>query len=211
MYMGIAVTSYSTSFFAPTVIHQLGYSAVNAQLMAVPVFVVAAVISVSVGFLADHIKHRFSFIILGCFVATIGYAIMLSQHTVSVGARYFALFAIATGGFLAQPIAIVWLSNNLAGHYKRAVGSAVQIGFGNASGLIASNIFLPAEAPEYPAGYGTSFGLVWLCGIAAVAMLVLLYRENQKRDRGERDSRLEQPQEEVQNMGDHHPAFRFTY
>ncbi|KAL6244531.1 hypothetical protein RBB50_008773 [Rhinocladiella similis] len=211
MYMGIATTSYSTSFFAPTVIHQLGYSAVNAQLMAVPVFVVAAVISISVGFMADHIKHRFGFIMLGCFVATVGYAIMLSQHTVSVGARYFALFAIAAGGFISQPIAIVWLSNNLAGHYKRAVGSAVQIGLGNASGLIASNIFLPAEAPEYPAGYGTSFGLVWLCGISAIAMLALLYRENHKRDKGERDYRLELSQEEVQNMGDHHPAFRFTY
>lgn len=211
MYMGVAVTSYSTSFFAPTVIHQLGYSAVNAQLMAVPVFVVAAVISISIGFLADHIRHRFGFIMLGCLVATVGYSILLSQTTVSVGARYFALFAVAAGGFIAQPIAIVWLSNNLAGHYKRAVGSAVQIGIGNASGLIASNIFLPSEAPKYRAGFGTSFAMAWLCGISAIAMLLVLYRENRKRDRGERDYRLERPQEEVRNMGDDHPAFRFTY
>jgi hypothetical protein len=34
--------------------------------------------------------------------------------------------------------------------------------------------------------------------------------ENKKRDRGERDDRLSLPKEELENLGDDHPEFRFT-
>ncbi|KAF7631967.1 hypothetical protein AFLA_012813 [Aspergillus flavus NRRL3357] len=38
-------------------------------------------------------------------------------------------------------------ANNLSGNYKRAVGLAIQVGFGNIGGIIASNIFNRDDAP----------------------------------------------------------------
>ncbi|KAK5051015.1 hypothetical protein LTR84_003574 [Exophiala bonariae] len=189
----------------------MGYTSVSAQVMSIPIFAVAGVLSVSTGLLADRLKHRFGFAMLGCLITTVGFAILLSMMSVPVGARYFALFAITSGSYITLPITIVWLSNNLAGHYKRAVGSAMQLGIGNAGGIIAGNIFLPKQAPTYPVGFGVGLACVWLCGLSCAAMLFILMRENKLRETGQRDYRLQESADEVRNMGDDHPSFRFTY
>jgi hypothetical protein len=99
----------------------------------------------------------------------------------------------------------------MGGHLKRGVSSALQIGLGNCGGIVASNIYLPKQRPRYPVGFGVSLGLVWLCGFSAIVFLLLIRSENKKRDRGEHDHRLNAPPEEVENLGDDHPGFRFTY
>ena len=148
---------------------------------------------------------------IGILVATIGYAILLAQEYVSVAAKYVALYLVVTGGYVTQPITLVWLANNLGGHYKRSIGTAMQIGFGNCGGILASIIFVAAEAPRYPTGYGVSLALLWLCAAACTGFFISLRRENRKRDRGERDHRLGLPKHELDNLGDDHPQFRFTY
>jgi hypothetical protein len=105
---------------------------------------------------------------------------------------------------------VVWLNNNLGGHYKRGVGAAIQLSIGNCSGIVASNIFLPAQAPRYLLGYGLGLGFVWLCVLAACVFNFWIRRENKIRDAGGRDDRLDLPEEERNNLGDDHPSFRFT-
>lgn len=145
---------------------------------------------------------------VGVTVATVGYIILLCQQRVSTGVQYFALFLIVSGGYITQPVTLAWLSNNVSGHYKRSIASAMQVGFGNCGGIVASNIFLASEEPLYHTGYGTSLALVWVCGIACTVMFFGVLHENKKRDRGDRDWRLDQS--DIGNMGDDHPAWRFT-
>lgn len=99
----------------------------------------------------------------------------------------------------------------MGGHLKRGVSSALQIGVGNCGGIIASNIYLQKQKPRYPVGFGVSLGLVWLCGCSAIVFLVLIKLENKWRSQGRRDHRLNAPSEEVDNLGDDHPSFKFTY
>lgn len=87
----------------------------------------------------------------------------------------------------------------------------MQIGIGNCGGLVASNIFLESQAPHYPLGFGLSLGLVWLCGFSAIIMLFFLRAENKKRDAGKRDYLNNLPADELDNLGDGHPNFRFSY
>lgn len=134
---------------------------------------------------------------------------LLCQDSIPVGARYAAIFLIVTGGYMCQPVCIAWVNNNMAGHYKRSVSSAMMIGFGNAGGIVASNIFITSQAPAYPTGYGTSLALIWLCAICCTIFFFGVRRENKKRERGDRDYRLEC--EDADNLGDDHPHFRFTY
>ena len=211
MYFGVVTTGYSTSFFTPTILKQLGWTSVKAQVYSIPIYIVAAVFALLTALATDAARHRYAFIMAGVALATVGYGILLNTKSVSVGARYFALYAITTGGYMAQPITMGWLSNNVAGHYKRAVSSAMQIGIGNLGGIVASNVYLTNQAPTYPAGYGTSLGCLWLCGLAATVMLVGLMFENKARNAGKRDWRYNIPAEERDNMGDDHPSFRFTY
>ncbi|KAH8822078.1 major facilitator superfamily domain-containing protein [Xylogone sp. PMI_703] len=211
MYLGIVTTSYSGAFFTPTVLQQLGWTSVRAQIMSIPTFVVAAICALSSAMLSDKLKHRLAFIIGGCLLATIGYVILLNMHHVKVGVRYFALYAIVAGGYIAQPIALIWLSNNVAGHYKIAIAPAMQVGLGNCGGTIASNVFIESQAPTYPLGFGLGLGLVWLCACSATMFLFYIHRENRLRDEGKQDERYNLPEDEQNNLGDDHPSFRFTY
>lgn len=137
MYLGIVTTSYSGSFFTPTILKQLGWTSIRAQVMSIPIFIFATVCALSAALLSDKLKHRYGFIVVGCLFSTIGYVILLNMHRVNVGVRYFALFTIVGGGYIAQPITLVWMSNNVAGHYKVGISAAMQVGFGNIGGIIA--------------------------------------------------------------------------
>lgn len=211
MYMGIVNTGYSTSFFIPTILHQLGWTAVYAQVLTIPIYIASFVVAVITAVCTDRLRHRYAFIMVGIVTSTIGYAVLLAQEFVPVGAKYFALYMVVIGGYIAQPIILVWVTNNMGGHYKRSISTAMQVGFGNVGGIIASNIFINQEAPLYQTGYGTSLGLLWLCGLASTAFLIGLRKENRKRERGERDDRYSFPMEELENLGDDHPRFRFSY
>lgn len=179
--------------------------------MSVPVYIAAAVLTLFTALASDRLEHRFLFALGGCLIATVGYIIFLIQIQVPTGAKYLALFAVTGGGFIAQPIFIGWLSNNMSGHYKQAVASAVQIGFGSCGGLVASNIFLASEAPLYQTGYGTYLGFIWMSLLSSIGFLLVLWCENRKREQGKRDYVLDFNRDEIDNLGDDHPHFRFTY
>ncbi|KMU78893.1 hypothetical protein CISG_07410 [Coccidioides immitis RMSCC 3703] len=191
MYFGIVNTGYATSFFTPTILNQLGWTAIMAQVMSIPVFVVATVVTLVCAVISDRMRHRYAFTLLGCGVATIG---------VSVGVRYMAVFMVTAGGFVAQPVVMAWVSNNMGGHYKRSIASSMQIGFGNSGGLVASNVFLSSEKPGYPTGFGTSLGLVWICVLSCTAFFWWCRRENRIRDAGGRDYRFSLPEDELNNI-----------
>lgn len=127
MYLGVVTTSYAGALFTPTILKQLGWTSVHAQVMSIPIFAVATVLALTVAVISDKLHHRFGFIMAGCVLATIGYIILLNMHHVKVGVRYFALYAVISGGYIAQPVTLVWISNNMSGHYKRSVSSAVGI------------------------------------------------------------------------------------
>lgn len=138
MYLGIVTTGYAGSFFTPTILKQLGWTSLRAQYMSIPIYIFSTCCTLGSAILSDKLRHRFWFIIGGCLVATIGYVILLNMHKVVVGARYFALFCVISGGFVAQPVTLVWVSNNVSGHYKRSISSAMMIGWGNTGGIVAS-------------------------------------------------------------------------
>jgi hypothetical protein len=86
----------------------------------------------------------------------------------------------------------------------------MQIGLGNMGGIVASNIFITSQAPRYPVGYGVSLAMLIMCCAACTVFFFGLKVENKKRDQGLRDSRFQEGERELRNMGDDHPDFRFN-
>ena len=186
----------------------MGFKAEEAQVRTIPVYVVATATCLAGAYLADRVRHRYSFTMVGIIIATVGYILLLTQERLTVAVKYFALFLIVSGGYITQPLVLGWLSNTESGHYKRSVSSAVQIGVGNLGGIVASNIFLEYQKPLYPIGLGVSLGMMWLCGLSCTILYLGAVRENRKRDRGERDWRLQEP--DADNLGDDHPHWRYA-
>jgi len=208
MYMGIVNTGYAGSFFIPTIINELGYSAAAAQVRSIPIFIVATIVSLIVAWVTDMVRHRFAFCILGLVIASVGYIILLCQENLSVGPKYFASFLITPGGFITQPIILAWVQNCMSGHYKRSITAAMTVGFGNIGGIIAANVFFDSEKPRYTTGYSVSLSLLWICAAGCLILFVGVIRENRRRNKGERDERLNWP--DADNLGDDHPSFRFA-
>ncbi|KAI4127440.1 MAG: hypothetical protein LQ338_003210 [Usnochroma carphineum] len=211
IYLGCANNGYSGAFFTPTILKQLGWTSTKAQLYTIPIYALSAVAAVGTAFLSDRLRHRYACCILGVFVASAGYATLLAQKHVPVDVRYVALYFTTVGGYITQPLALVWMNNNLGGHCKRGIGAAMQIGLGNLGGIIASNIYITDQAPTFPVGFGTSLALSWLTAIGCTVFFLGLWQENGKRERGERDYRYNLPKAEQDNLGDDHPRFRFVY
>ncbi|KAL9073506.1 MAG: hypothetical protein Q9161_002927 [Pseudevernia consocians] len=221
IYIGITVSGYATALFVPTIVNSLGYSGIESQVHSIPIWIVAAIVTLATAVLSDWTKHRYGYMMFGVLFASIGYIILLCQgplvhpHThkpagLPLSARYMAVYLVTTGCYMVQPNAIVWVANNLGGHYKRSIILAVMIGFGNIGGIIASNIFVQTEAPRYFIGYGVSLAMLVFCGIMCTVFAVGLVGENKKRAIGERDHRLELPDSVLGNIGDDDPRFRFS-
>ena len=209
MFFGIVNTNYSTNFFIPTILVEMGYEAISAQVHTIPIYAVAAVFCLGFCWTSGRVKHRYGFIMFGILVGTIGYIMLLCQKSLPIGAKYFSLFLLVICGYIVQPLSVAWLMNNVGGHYKRAFASAAQIGWGNAGGIIASNIYFDSEAPYFQTGYGVSLGLLLMTGVMGTLMVLLLKRENQKRENGEKDYLLSGPDSD--NLGDDNPRYRYNY
>ncbi|KAF5007233.1 hypothetical protein FDECE_6427 [Fusarium decemcellulare] len=210
MYMGIGTTGYAGVFFMPTILLEFGWKAEEAQVQTIPVYVLSAGVMLLSAWASDRLKHRYGFVLTGACIATIGYAMLLEQGDKSRDYKFAAVFLVNAGGYIATPICLAWLQNNLSGHWKRSFGSALQVTLGNVAGIVGANIFLIKESPTYKTGYGTALGMMWMGTLAATIMFGLMWRENKKREAGDRDDRLNVPDEDLRNMGDWHPSFRFT-
>ena len=95
-------------------------------------------------------------------------------------------------------------------HYKRSIATAMQIGLSNTGGIVASNVFIPVQSPRYPVGYGVILAMLLMCRITCAGFFFGLKAENRKRDLGGRDYRFTKESEQLNNMGDDHPDFRYT-
>jgi len=214
IYLGVTVSGYATALFVPSIVQSLGYSGIESQIHSIPIWLVAAAVTLGTGFLTDRLKHRYGFVMFGVLFASIGYIILLAQGPLDKGlpvsVRYMAVFFVCTGCYIVQPLTIVWLANNLSGHYKRAVGLAIQVGFGNIGGIVASNVFVRTQAPRYFVGYGVSLAMMLFCGIMSTVFAAGLLIENRKRNHAARDGKLGLSEAERANLGDDDPSFRFS-
>ncbi|KAK8059021.1 hypothetical protein PG994_009469 [Apiospora phragmitis] len=161
VYWGIVCPLYGISLFLPSIVNNLGYKSSTAQLMTVPIYIVAAVLAVIVAYVSDRIRKRSPFVIFFLLMMVVGFAIL--RH----------LFGV--------PGNIAWLSNNLAGSYKRSAGMAIQIGVGNLGGAMASNFYRQKDSPHYALGHALELGFVTAGIIAAVILISAYGTINKKR------------------------------
>ncbi|KAK2803782.1 hypothetical protein FQN51_003012 [Onygenales sp. PD_10] len=208
IYFGNSLCTFGFIFTLPSVITELGYSAANAQLMTIPVYVFALLVTITASFLSDRYESRSNFIIYPSIIGTIGYIGLLAlPHPGLPGATYGMLFVVAFGLYPVIVGILSWNANNLAGSWKRSIGVALQISIGGLGGAVGSNIFLSKEAPHYWTGYGVSLGGNILGLFAAVFLRWKLNKANKEREAMSLDEIHEKyTDEELREMGDRTPA-----
>ncbi|KAK7738294.1 hypothetical protein SLS63_002629 [Diaporthe eres] len=182
-------------------------------LMTVPIYVTAAILAVIFAYLSDRAGKRSPFIIPFLCVMIIGFSMCISTDpTKHPRVVYGGVFIIVCAIYPSFPGNIAWLSNNLAGGYKRSAGMAIQIGVGNLGGAMASNFYRQPDSPRYILGHGLELGFVCLGILAAVILNVSYAAINKRREKklaeggeGGFDSR------ELSELGDKAYTFRYMH
>ncbi|KZT12700.1 MFS general substrate transporter [Laetiporus sulphureus 93-53] len=211
MYFGLVVPAYGYAYFAPTIIKNLGHSSVQTQLLSVPPWACAFALAMLVAVFSDYFKHRFLFVLIPTAISFAGFLILLVVHD-NTKLQYGALFLAAMGTYAAMPIIVCWFNTNLAGHQRRAVGTAWQVGFGNIGGIIAVYSFLSEDAPKYIPGYSVCVAFICLSVLADCLYFVALISENRRRNLAQQNIGADEvalTREQKSRMGDLNPDYRY--
>jgi MFS family permease len=144
------VALYSITNFLPQIVQRLGYGTVKTNLFTVAPNIVGAVFLVAVSFSSDFFRERSIHIAAMLCTTATGFVILacinISEH---LGVGYFACFLLCIGGFIPSPLLYSWFNNNMPDENKRAILTPFLVSTANIMGIVASNIFTPATAPNY--------------------------------------------------------------
>ncbi|KAF3994084.1 hypothetical protein FT663_00104 [Candidozyma haemuli var. vulneris] len=210
-YLGIALPTYGISLFMPTIVKNLGYTSVKAQLMTVPIYAVGAFWSVVQGYISDRSGYRSPFLALNYLCMIIGFICCISlDPRVNPNGIYAAIYIICFGMYPAIPLSIVWNANNLSGSYKRAIGIGFQIGLANYGGAFVSNFYREQDSPRFILGHALTLGFVSLAALAMVIVVINYIRTNRKDQAAiEAGDYAGYTDEELRKMGDKSPYFTY--
>lgn len=209
------VLVFGLAYFTPSIVQSLGYSKTRTQLMTVPPFACAFIVTMLSAYLADRYKARGASAIASNILALVGAAMTITAR--SFGMRYTALIFLITGTYAAAPSLISWLPNNTAPHVRRATGIAMGFVSTNAGGILSTWLYPRKEAPYYRRGASVNLGMVcWQIVAAGVLVWYLVGRNGEKESQPERVVKRagvegKGIEEEYKVLGDRHPGFRYTY
>ncbi|KAI0800960.1 MFS general substrate transporter [Fomes fomentarius] len=186
IYMGFDGPLFAFSLFTPSIINQLGFQATAANLLSVPVYAWACIMTVGVGFWGDRVKTR-AWINLGLFGSgLVGYVILICSSNPSLS--YFAVYLAASSIYpTIRTCSFAWISSNIEGSYKRSAVLAMAIGWGNLNGAVTSNVYRAVDKPWYRLGHGIVLAYIGIGWLSSLALYFFLKHENALRQRGLRD------------------------
>ncbi|KAJ8502571.1 hypothetical protein ONZ45_g11634 [Pleurotus djamor] len=171
---------YSLSYFTPSIVQGLGFKANKAQLMSVPPYVVAFVVTNIGSYIADKYQCRGAIFIFSASCSVVGFAMFLGSH--QVGVQYGSLFLTITGINTLAPAMTSWVANNTSPHTRRATAVAAVCMTNNAGGILSTWLLGSLSAPPR---YTTASIVLLVCsiglGTSAVVNMVYLYYMNKKK------------------------------
>ncbi|CAK5281322.1 unnamed protein product [Mycena citricolor] len=207
IYWGIAIPVYAIALFTPTIVNELGFTAAEAQLLTIPVFVAGCFATIAVGILSDRYNLRGPFVVGGAFVSLVGYIVLYTQR--APGAAYAGAVLAAVGIYPTVAVDLAWAGSMAGGDVRRGVVIAMIIGLGNLGGICSSYIYI--TPPYFHIGHGTMMGWLSLTIILSCVAMWDYNRTNKKRDEYcKREGIDESRRDEFRDMGSESPLFRYT-
>ncbi|KAI9321144.1 major facilitator superfamily domain-containing protein [Zopfochytrium polystomum] len=184
LFHGFAFALYTVSLFMPSIISDLGYASWQAQLMTVPPYAFAFLVTMTTAHVSFLVDRRLPFIIGAAGVALVGYIVQLTATTAA--GKYAAVFITAAGVYAGNALLLSLPSENVGGQTKRATALAMQIAIGDVGAIAGTLLYRQPLGGLANSAYKVSHGLtvLWLAvGVTAASLLwVLLAKENRRRD-----------------------------
>ncbi|CAG8790151.1 16494_t:CDS:2, partial [Racocetra persica] len=178
LFMLTSITFYALNIYLPTLVYQLGFNDVRAQVMVIPPLLVATVFMTINSWLSDKYLTR-TWNILACYLlAIIGLTGMVATQANDpslYNLRYFFTILLSCGAYGVLPVAFI-------GQYKRSTMVAVVLTFDQLGGIIGILIFPADDAPSFFMGNTVCLISIILATIITIGLKFYLESINKKRD-----------------------------
>ncbi|KAM0799556.1 major facilitator superfamily domain-containing protein [Usnea florida] len=150
----VIVGSSTLSYFYPTLVEGLGYTANKAQYMTVPLYAVAFVCNAITGYFCDKVqRHRG--LVIACWLALSLTCSIIVCCVYDHKARYVLLVFMTAGLWSANALSLSFASSTFG--YLRQEVRAVSLAFVNAMGNLAqiygAYLFPTQQSPKYIMGF----------------------------------------------------------
>ena len=180
MYFSCNVSFSSLPVFLPTVLKEMGFTAVNAQGLSAPPYFVSFLVTIGSTFLADRIQQRGLTVITASIVGGTGYVLLATCK--NVGPKYFGVFLAAAGVFPAIANILPWVLNNQGSDTRRGMAIVILNSVGQCGPLLGTNIFPVTDRPRYVKGQSICAAFMFFNAFLALSLRFLLAWENKKLD-----------------------------
>ncbi|KAF8075322.1 major facilitator superfamily domain-containing protein [Lyophyllum atratum] len=204
MFAGIILASLA--YFTPSILVALGYTASRAQLMSVPPFAAAFVVTMSASLFSDTYGYRGYSAMLSSVLCIIGFIMYLTSTNPHV--QYASLFFSISGINCSGPSLATWLSNNAAPQTRRATSIAIGFIMTNVGAILALWLFSAwSKPPRYTSG--TIVLLVSACMMFILSLCNFLYLRSQNRKKALARQQLTR-ESEAPGLGDRSAWFIYS-
>ncbi|KAI0142180.1 high-affinity nicotinic acid transporter [Pestalotiopsis sp. NC0098] len=207
----VDISLYGFTTFLPAIIKGLGFTSVQANLLTVPVYFWGLATFIFTAYMSDKMRNRGFWIGGPLLCLIVGYALLISVESVKV--RYFACFVLVVvmGVYPTTGMSIMWLSDNVARHFKRATMVGATLTLGNTAGVAVGQIFTTQDSPRYIKGLSIAMGLAAVALGAVAALMIGMYMVNKKRDAKLREAETNgTPLPQKPELGDMDVYFRYS-
>ncbi|CAH1761903.1 18652_t:CDS:2 [Entrophospora sp. SA101] len=201
----------SVLLFTPTIIKEMGFDSIRAQALSAPPFIVGSIVLSFNAWLSNRNNERVFHIAIPDLIAAVGLIVTISIAPTkeNIAIRYVA--ACITIAALISYLAVFasWMTSNIVGQYKRAVGMAFIGTIGETGGIIAGQVY---RADNISRGHIIIFSFLCLHLTIALSAKFIFTRLNKKKDllqknSDNKDVKFEEKYNE--ELFDHHPNWRY--
>lgn len=181
MYFSCNVSFSSLPVFLPTILSEMGFSAIDSQGLSAPPYFLSFLLVIASTYIADRTQQRGITIMILSLIGATGYILLAA--TSKTGPRYFGVYLAAAGIFPCIGNILPWVLNNQGSDTKRGTGIAILNLVGQCGPLLGTRVYPAKDSPYYRLGMWVCAGFMLFNGFLAFGLRCLLVWENKKLDR----------------------------
>ncbi|MCJ1417749.1 hypothetical protein MMC32_004094 [Xylographa parallela] len=200
MFFSCNVAFSSLPPFLPTILEEMGYTALKSQALSAPPYLFSFFVVLLIAYLSDRYRSRSFYVCLSAVLGSTGYVVIAvaGWRQASAGWRYAGVYAASAGFFSAITIIITWTINNQETDSKKGTGMVMLNIIGQLGPLLGTRLYPDNDKPYYVKGMSVCAGFMLLVFVLSWILRAILARENAK-------SRIAYSRIEV--MGDEEDGF----
>ncbi|KAH9886567.1 MFS transporter-like protein [Xylariomycetidae sp. FL2044] len=176
MYFSCNVSFSSLPVFLPSILENMGFTAIKAQGLSAPPYFLSFVICIVTTYIADRTQQRALVIACLSLVAGVGYLLLATRQP--LGVRYFGVFLAAAGIFPAIANILPWTINNQGNDSKRGASIVLLNVIGQCGPLLGTRMFPASDGPDFVTGMSVCAGFIFFNALLALMLRLVLAREN---------------------------------